>query len=143
MYVVSACLAGIACRYDARAMHCPEVLMLVAEGRALAVCPEVLGGLATPRTPSEIVHEKVITKDGQDVTTPFMRGAQKALQRALKKGCTAAILKSRSPSCGRDSVYDGTFTGTLVSGQGVFAKMLQDAGLRIYTEEDLPTIFKD
>ena len=99
-YVVSACLAGESCRYDGGGSPCPAVQALVRTGHALPVCPEVLGGLPTPRVPSEIRDGRVVAKDGTDVTGAFIRGAEEALRLALENGCTAAILKARSPSCG-------------------------------------------
>ncbi len=138
-YVVSACLAGKNCRYDGKSSPNDYVHELVASGQAIPLCPEELGGLSTPRTPCEIVNDKIMTKQGVDYTDAFILGAQKALMLAKKEGCRAAILKSRSPSCGRDFVYDGTFSKTLVAGQGVWAKMLLEAGFEIFSEEDLPS----
>ena len=137
-YIVSACLAGIACRYDGRANTCPEVQQLVAEGRAIPACPEFLGGLGTPRPPCEIVQGKVVNSNGQDVTQHFLLGAQAATEFALQQGCTAAILKSRSPSCGYGQIYDGTFSGVLVKGDGMWAAQLRQAGIALYSEENLP-----
>ena len=108
---------------------------LVLEGRAVPVCPETLGGLPTPRTPAEIREGRVIMRDGRDVSEAFARGAAEALRRALAEGCDAAILKARSPSCGAGMVYDGTFTGRRVPGEGVFARMVREAGLPVETEE--------
>lgn len=134
-YVVSACLAGEACRYDGGSSPCAAVMELMKEGRALAVCPERLGGLPTPRTPAEIRKGRVIMRDGTDVTEAFTRGAQEALRRAAAEGCEAAVLKARSPSCGAGVVYDGTFGGVRVPGDGVFARMVREAGFSIETEE--------
>lgn len=134
-YVVSACLAGEPCRYDGGSSPCEAVMELVREGRAVPVCPETLGGLPTPRTPAEIRDGRVIMRDGRDVTEAFARGAGEALRRALAEGCDAAILKARSPSCGAGTVYDGTFTGRRVPGEGVFARMAREAGLAVETEE--------
>lgn len=134
-YVVSACLAGEPCRYDGGSSPCEAVRELVRQGRAIPVCPETLGGLPTPRTPSEIREGRVIMRDGQDVTEAFARGAREALHRALAAGCDAAILKARSPSCGAGTIYDGTFTGKRIPGEGVFARMAREAGLPIETEE--------
>lgn len=134
-YVVSACLAGEPCRYDGGCSPCPAVQRLIRAGQALPVCPETLGGLPTPRVPSEIRGGRVVAKDGTDVTDAFTRGAEEALRLAQENGCTAAILKARSPSCGSGEVYDGTFTGTRVSGEGVFARMAREAGFEIWNEE--------
>lgn len=134
-YVVSACLAGEHCRYDGGSSPCEAVMELVREGRAVPVCPETLGGLPTPRTPAEIREGRVIMRDGRDVSEAFARGAAEALRRALAEGCDAAILKARSPSCGAGMVYDGTFTGRRVPGEGIFARMVREAGLPVETEE--------
>ena len=134
-YVVSACLAGEPCRYDGGCSPCPAVQRLIRAGQALPVCPETLGGLPTPRVPSEIRGGCVVAKDGTDVTDAFTRGAEEALRLAQENGCTAAILKARSPSCGSGEIYDGTFTGTRVPGEGVFARMAREAGLEIWNEE--------
>ncbi len=151
-YVVSACLAGEACRYDGRDNLCVAVQTLVAQGNALPVCPEVLGGLPTPRMACELcpavlggyapLQKKVFNRCGQDMTDAFVLGARKALHLAQEAGCTAAIIKSRSPSCGALAVYDGTFSKKLVAGQGVWAHMLSEAGFTLYTEEKLPLFLK-
>ena len=137
-YIVSACLAGIACRYDGRATPCAAVMRLMEEGRAVAACPECLGGLPTPRPACELSGQRVVNKNGEDVTTAFLLGAQAATALARQGGCTAAILKSRSPSCGCGQVYDGTFTGTLRKGDGLWADDLRRAGIALFTEERLP-----
>ncbi len=137
-YVVSACLAGVPCRYNATNALSPFVRDLVERGEAIALCPEVLGGLPTPRTPVEIQGECVRTATGEDCTEAFRRGAADALTIALKAGCKKAILKTRSPSCGRDHIYDGSFTGTLVTGAGFWARLLQEHGVIVYTECELP-----
>ncbi len=138
-YVVSACLAGYFCRYDGKSSPCKYVLELMTEGKAFPLCPEMLGGLPTPRFPAEIYAGKILTAQGKDVSTFFYEGAQKALLLAQKLGCNAAILKTRSPSCARDEIYDGTFSKILIKGQGIWAKSLQEAGFKLYTEEDLPS----
>lgn len=137
MLIVSKCLAGFPCRYDGRDNLVPELRALVEAGEAVAVCPEVLGGLPTPRAPSEIQPDgRVVNSLGEDVTAQFSRGAERAMELCRARGCTGAVLKARSPSCGKDFVYDGGFTGTLVAGSGVFARMLLDAGVSVMTEED-------
>lgn len=137
-FIVSACLAGIACRYDGRANTCDAVVWMAAEGRAIPACPECLGGLPTPRTPCEIVHGKVVTRDGHDVTRFFQLGALAATALARQEGCAAAILKSRSPSCGFGQVYDGTFSKCLREGDGIWAAQLRQAGFALFSEECLP-----
>lgn len=125
MKVVSACLAGVRCRYDGSSRTCAAVEQMLARGEAVPVCPEQLGGLPTPRSPAEQRDGGVFTKDGQDVTVQFKRGALEALGIAQKAGCKEAILKSRSPSCGVGQVYGGSFSGKLVPGDGVFAALLK------------------
>lgn len=137
MVLVSACLAGEACRYDGSAAAHPAVLELVRQGRAVPVCPEVLGGLPTPREPVEISGGRLLTRSGAEVTEAFHAGARKCLELALAAGCREAILKARSPSCGCGSVYDGTFSGALVSGDGVFAALVKARGITVRTEAEL------
>lgn len=137
-YIVSACLAGERCRYDGGDNTCPEVVRLVREGLAVAACPEMLGGLETPRSPCERLDGRVLNREGRDVTENFARGAALALERAQEHGCTAAILKSRSPSCGFGRIYDGSFGHVLCPGDGVWAELLRAAGLELFSEEALP-----
>lgn len=137
-YVVSACLAGEHCRYDGGENTCALVVRLVEEGRAVPACPEVLGGLETPRSPCERLGDRVVNRDGQDVTGPFERGGALAVELARENGCTAAILKSRSPSCGFDRIYDGSFSHTSCQGDGVWAEMLRAEGFALFSEEALP-----
>ena len=135
MILVSACLAGEKCRYNGEDFFCASVAALVASGRAIAVCPEVLGGLPVPRPPAEIVDGRVLTRGGADVTAQFREGAQMGMEIARRAGCHSAILKARSPSCGVGRIYDGSFCGRLIAGDGVFAAMLKEAGIRLITEE--------
>jgi uncharacterized protein YbbK (DUF523 family) len=137
MIIVSACLADVHCRYDGGEKPCEAVIRLVAEGKAIPVCPEQLGGLPTPRLPAEQIGDKVIRKDGMDVTAEFKRGAQEALNIAKLVGAKTAILKARSPSCGSGKVYDGSFSGRLVDGNGVFAYMCKEEGLEVKTGEEI------
>lgn len=133
--MVSACLAGTPCRYDGRSNLRPEIAALVERGEAVPVCPEVLGGLPTPRTPSERKGESVVSATGDDVTGAFAAGAEAALYIAEECGCSAAVLKARSPSCGCGRIYDGTFTHTLIDGDGLFAALLRKKGFQLFTEE--------
>lgn len=135
--IVSACLAGLNCRYDGAAKLCEKVMALVAEGRAVPVCPEQLGGLPTPRLPAERVGKQVVRSDGVDVTAGFIRGAEEALNLAKLIGARMAILKAKSPSCGSGHIYDGSFTKTLVPGDGVFAALCRQNGIKVKTEEEL------
>ena len=137
LLIVSKCLAGIPCRYDGKDSLVPEIKALVERGEAVAVCPEVLGGLPTPRTPSELQPDgRVLNKQGEDVTAQFVSGAERALEICREHGCAGAILKARSPSCGKGVIYDGSFAGKRVPGNGVFAQMLLDAGIPVMTEEE-------
>lgn len=140
MYIVSACLAGIKCRYDGRANTNERIKKLVEEGKAIPVCPEVLGGLPTPRTPCEIIDNngriKVINKNEIDCTEEFLEGAKKALAIGQIVGVKKAILKSKSPSCGNGEIYDGSFSGKLIKGQGVTTKLFIDNGIEVYTEKN-------
>lgn len=135
-YVVSACLAGFACRYDGSAKPCPAIVALYQSGRAIPVCPESLSGLPAPRPPCEQTLTGVICQNGRDVTKEFELGAARALQKAQKSGCKKAILKARSPSCGIGQVYDGSFTGALRPGNGIFAQKLLDAGWQVMDEDE-------
>lgn len=141
--LVSACLAGQPCRYDGTAFPCPAVQRLVELGRAVPVCPEVLGGLPTPRPPMELRQGRVVTREGEDCTEAFRLGARRALALARTHGCVRAILKSRSPSCGCGLVYDGAFSGRLAPGDGVFAALLQDQGFEVVTEANLAVASDD
>ncbi len=135
--LVSACLLGAACKYSGGDNYCPQVAALVKDYQLVPVCPEQLGGLPTPRTPAERQGDRVMTKDGRDVTAAYLRGAQEALKLAKLFDCDTAILKARSPSCGAQGIYDGTFTGTVIPGSGVTAALLRGTGLRVLTEEKL------
>jgi uncharacterized protein YbbK (DUF523 family) len=135
--LVSACLAGIFCRYSGDAYPCEPVVDLVRKGLAVPFCPEVYGGLPTPRPPCEILGDKVVDAEGADRTAEFRRGAEEGLRLAKLMGCRQAVLKTRSPSCGSGEVYDGTFTSTCVAGDGLFARLLKEHGITVRTEEDL------
>ena len=121
MILISACLLGCACRYDGKSKPHPLAQELARQGLAVPVCPEQLGGLPTPRAPSERQGERVVSSLGADVTAQYRRGAEETLRLAELYGCTTAVLKERSPSCGSGEIYDGTFTGTLTDGDGVTA----------------------
>ena len=135
--LISACLLGVSCRYDGGSKPVLSVEALMGRYQLVPVCPEQLGGLPTPRTPAERQGGRVITKDGRDVTAAYSRGAQETWKLAKLFGCDIAILKARSPSCGAQGIYDGTFTGTVIPGSGVTAELLRDAGIRVLTEDEL------
>ena len=135
--LVSACLLGVSCRYDGGSQPCEKVLALLKDHQLIPVCPEQLGGLSTPRLPSEIRGDRVVASDGRDVTAAFEKGAQEALNIARLYGCRQAILKSDSPSCGHGRVYDGTFTGQKCPGDGVACRLFKEAGLTVRSEKEL------
>jgi uncharacterized protein YbbK (DUF523 family) len=137
MIIVSACLAGIPCRWDGKRKPNKKVMDLVKAGEAIPVCPEQLGGLTTPRQPSERLNDKILSKDGQDITQQFVLGSQIVLELAREYSCTQAILKSRSPSCGKSMIYDGTFQDKLIIGNGVTAELLMKNGIEVITEEGI------
>ena len=135
--LVSACLLGVACRYDDRSKHYPGLEELMTRHTLIPVCPECYGGLPTPRPPAEQRGDRVITQNGLDVTVQYQKGAQEALKLARRYGCTWAILKERSPSCGAGTVYDGTFTHTQVPGDGITARLLAENGIHVIGESQL------
>ena len=135
--LVSACLMGVGCRYDGKSNELPQLEELLEGHTCIPACAEVFGGLPTPRHPAENVGDRVVNKEGQDVTTQFARGAKEVARLAQVTGCTAALLKERSPSCGCGQVYDGTFTKTLVAGDGLTAKALKELGLTVYGESEI------
>lgn len=147
-FIVSACLAGFPCAYDGRPRESnPHVRRLLEEGRALAACPECLGGLAVPRVPAEICggsgsavwegKARVLNREGKDVTAYFCQGAELFLTIAQTLGIKKAILKSKSPSCGCGFIYDGTFSGKLRPGDGVTTALLRARGFELMSENDL------
>ena len=137
-YLVSACLCGEYCRYDGGTFDLPRLRRLVAEGRAVPFCPECRGGLPTPRTPCEILEDRVLAADGTDCTGEYREGARLALDTCRQHGLQAAILKEGSPSCGSHRIRDGSHTGRKMAGMGVTAALLAEHGITLYTEEDLP-----
>lgn len=134
--IVSSCLAGCDCKYNGGNNLSKKVSALMDKHTVVCVCPEVLGNLPTPRPPAEIKDGRVINNLGIDVTENFKCGAALALAEAKKYNCTAAVLKANSPSCGFGKIYDGTFSKTLKDGNGIFAQMLNDNNIKVYTEED-------
>ncbi|EYT82291.1 hypothetical protein CF54_14220 [Streptomyces sp. Tu 6176] len=139
--LVSACLRGVPCRFDGRHKASAALAEAVAGREVVPFCPEVAGGLATPRRPAELVggdgHDvldgtaRIVDDTGQDVTEQFVAGARRALAVARRTGCGEALLMPRSPSCGRGTVHDGSFTGELVPGDGVTAALLERAGITV------------
>ena len=139
--LVSACLLGCACRYDGACKPCEKVLALSKKHTLIPFCPEVYGGLPTPRPPSEIVCGRVINSEGKDVTTEYEKGAKEALRIAKLFGCKVAILKAKSPSCGKGEIYDGTFSKTLCKGDGICAALLMQSGIEVFTEDEINAVF--
>ena len=151
LLLVSACLLGVACRFDGQSCPAPEIAHLAARGRVVAFCPEVAGGLPTPRPPAEIEEAaagldghavldgrtRVARSDGIDVTAPFVKGAQAALSLVQHLRIRQAILKADSPSCGAGRIHEGRFEGRLVPGDGVAAALLKRNGIKVVTEIDL------
>lgn len=138
--MVSACLLGENCKYNGGNNRNPELLHLLSGHEVIPVCPEVLGGLSTPRVPAEIVNGVVINREGVSADDAFRQGAKKALEIARQEKPDLIILQSRSPSCGVKEIYDGTFSGKLVPGHGIFAEMALQAGFRVIDAEDAPEI---
>jgi uncharacterized protein YbbK (DUF523 family) len=135
--LVSACLLGTCCNHEGRHSQRRQVEALRSQFRLVPICPEVAGGLPTPRAAAEIAGDRVVNDAGDDVTAEYERGAQAAVELARAVGATRAVLKARSPSCGAHAVYDGTFTRTLRAGEGVTAAALRAAGIDVVSEDDL------
>lgn len=135
--LISACLLGVNCRYDGKSKFIEKVDSLKDKHNLIPVCPEIFGGLPTPREPAEIIGDRVLTKKGKDVTENYKRGAEEVLKLAKFFDCKLAILKERSPSCGYGKIYDGTFSGRLKDGNGVTAKLLIENGIKVIGESEI------
>ena len=135
--LVSACLLGIKCRYDGKSVPNEGVMRLAEKYALVPVCPEIYGGLPTPRTPSERGGDLVLMKDGTDVTDNYNRGAEATVSLALTCGAKIAVLKAKSPSCGKGAIYDGTFNGVLTAGDGVTVEKLTRVGIKVLTENEI------
>lgn len=136
-WLVSACLLGVACRYDGRPKGQDGIASLLADRPLVAFCPEVAGGLPTPRPKSERLGHRVISEDGQDVTNAFALGAQRALDLCRTYGIKKALLKEGSPSCGVHRIYDGSFSGQRISGQGMTAEILRGHGIEVVSSDEI------
>ena len=134
---VSACLLGDNCKYSGGNNYSERAIEYIKGHEVVSICPEVLGGLPIPRDPAEIVAGVVKHKDGSSVDKEFRGGAKKALEILKDKGAELVILQSRSPSCGVDSIYDGTFSGKLIPGNGVFVELLKAEGFNVIDVEEL------
>ena len=135
--VVSNCLIGCNCRYDGKNCRSKDVRALAKGNVLIGVCPEQAGGLATPRNPAEIQGRKVISSAGKNVTREYARGAKAALDLAKLNKAQYAVLKAKSPSCGKGVIYDGTFTGGKTEGNGVTAQLFLDNGIEVFTEDEI------
>ena len=137
--LVSACLLGFECKYSGGSNKLPEAELsaLRARYRLIPVCPESAGGLPTPRPPSEIRGQSVVSCEGRDVTAEYIKGAETALYLSRRYGCKKALLKEKSPSCGSGVIYDGSFTGSLTEGYGVAAASLKAESVELYGETQL------
>lgn len=137
MKLCSACLLGVKCRYDGKDKKDQRIIDLAKQKTLIPICPEQLGGLTTPREPTEIKNGRVITSSGEDLTESFQRGAEETLNIVKLFDIKEAILKTKSPSCGYGQIYDGTFSGNLIEGKGITARLLEKNGVKITTEEEL------
>lgn len=132
--LVSACLLGVSCRYDGKSKPNENVIALKDRYNLIPVCPEIMGGLPTPRNASEIQGYQVVMGDGTNVTKEYRKGAEEVLKLCRLFGCKRAVLKEKSPSCGCGKVYDGTFSGKLIDGNGITAKLLMENGIEVFGE---------
>lgn len=136
--LISACLLGVACRYNGTGiLVSEEIKELIRQHTLIPVCPEQLGGLCTPRPPVELHEDRAMTKDRYDVTEAFQKGADMTLAQARLYQCSYAILKENSPSCGSSHVYDGSFCGRIIEGQGITAALLRNEGITVINEHQI------
>lgn len=135
--LVSACLLGVACRYDGKCKPCDEVIRLAERYTLIPFCPEIYGGLPTPRHPSEIVGNKVVNDKGEDVTMQYEKGAKEALRLTKMYNCTCAILKEKSPSCGKGKIHNGKFDGGYVDGDGITTRLLKENCITVLGESEI------
>ena len=140
--LISACLLGVSCRYDGQSKPSEEALALAEKYNLVPVCPEIYGGLSTPRTPSERIGDRTMMRDGTDVTENYQRGAEVALLLYRSLGCDCALLKAKSPSCGKGEIYDGSFSGKLTERDGVTAELLIKEGIAVFTELEITDMKK-
>ena len=141
--LISACLLGFACRYDGGEKKYRDIDRLFEVCSLIPVCPEQMGGLKTPRHPAERIGDKVMTKEGEDVTEAYKRGAEEALKAAGLFGCSYALLKEKSPSCGSKKIYDGTFSRTLKEGDGTAAELLKANKIKVYGESQISELIEE
>ncbi len=135
--LISACLLGVNCKYNGKNNYNELVTKLKEKYELIPICPEVMGGLSIPRDPSEIIGDKVISNKGLDVTKEYQMGANMSLNTALKLNVKKALLKDGSPSCGKNYIYDGTFTKTKIDGMGITTRLFVENDILIYTENNI------
>lgn len=140
--LVSSCLLGKNCKYNGGNNNCEDIKKLSSKYNLIEICPEVMGGLPTPRYPSEIINDKVINKIGEDVTEKFILGAKLSLDLTKQYNVKYAILKENSPSCGYGCIYDGTFSGNKIKGNGITADLLYKNGVVILNEKNFYELLK-
>ncbi len=133
---VSSCLLGVNCKYNGKSNYNDDIIKLKEKYELVPICPEVLGGLSIPRVPAEIINNKVINQVGIDVTSNYNEGAKKALKILQENNIKIAILKSKSPSCGKDQIYDGTFSHTLIQGNGVTTNLFLENDIVVLNENN-------
>lgn len=140
--VVSACLLGENCKYNGGNNLCSELVKLRDKYNFIPICPETFGGLKSPREPAEICGNRILLKSGEDVTSEFCKGAKISLEIAKEHNCKYAILKERSPSCGVNFIYDGTFSNNIIKGMGITAKLLSDNCIMLLSENEIDSLIK-
>ncbi|MFA7129385.1 MAG: DUF523 domain-containing protein [Sphaerochaeta sp.] len=140
--LISACLVGVCCRYDGKSTLIDHIEQLKKQYHLIPVCPEVYGGLPTPRESAEKIEKRVVTASGLDVTDSFTKGSLQCLQLGLLLGCKKAILQDRSPSCGYGKIYDGTFSGRTIKGNGLFAELLEKQGFLIVSSSQIEVLLQ-
>ena len=141
--LVSACLLGENTKYNGKNNYIPLIEKIKERYNIITICPEVMGGLSIPRDPSEIINDKIINKKMKDVTEEYNRGAQLALNLALRYNCKKALLKEKSPSCGEKYIYDGTFTKNLINGMGITTRLLSSNNIVVYSENEIESLLKE
>lgn len=140
--LVSACLLGINCKYNGKNNYIEEIEEIKNKYQVFSFCPEESSGLPTPRTPSEIKDGKVFSKDGRDLSSYFIKGAEKALEICKKENIKLALLKEKSPSCGSSYVYDGSFSNKLIKSPGITSKLLMENSIKVYSENEIKNLLK-
>lgn len=142
-YAVSACLLGVCCKYNGGHNVHHELCKFLKDQTYISICPEMMGGLSSPRPSCEIVGDKVMSVEGEDYSEAFHLGAQKALHKITKEQVVQVIVQPRSPSCGESIIYDGSFQGCLVPGDGIFVRYLKDAGVQVSNVDDFLSASKN